>query len=215
MSAARRATALAAGGFTLLEVLMVVLLVGIISSVVVVSVNTGGAERDLPEEAQRLAALLEQASNEAVMQNQEYGLRVTPQGYVFLCLDEKKQRWTGCVDEIFRERELPEGLELRILRPGSIKELPSMAAQKDLEASTAARERQEADGDAATRVTPDLFLLSSGESSAASLEIRVTESPDVHSEVTIDEVGRVSVDGKGGGAPAPDAAPGGDRAGAA
>lgn len=211
MSAPRPRTVRPDRGFTLLEVLMVVLLVGIISSVVVMSVNTSGPERALPEESQRLAALLEQAANEAVMQNQEYGLRVTGQGYVFLCLDEAKQRWTGCADDIFRERELPDGLELRILRPGSIKELPAMAAAREREAGTAARQRQEEEGGEGMRLTPDLFLLSSGESSAASLEIRVTDDPAARSEVSIDEVGRVSLDGKGGGAPAA----GGDRGGPA
>ncbi|HET8731764.1 MAG TPA: type II secretion system minor pseudopilin GspH [Moraxellaceae bacterium] len=186
-----------ARGFTLLEVLMVVLLVGIISSVVVVSVNTSGPERALPEEAQRLAALLEQAGNEAVMQNREYGLRVTPEGYTFLCLNEEKQRWGACPEDIFRERQLPEGLELLIEKPGSLKELPSMAGQNDLAASTAARQRQADESNGKDRQTPDVFLLSSGESSAASLQIRVTDSPDVHSDIIVDEVGRVRIEGLG------------------
>lgn len=178
-------------GFTLLEVLMVVLLVGIMSSVVVLSINTGGAGRQLPEESQRLAALIEQAANEAVMQNQEFGLRVTSEGYGFLCLNEAEQRWDACADEIFRERELPEGLELSLVREGSIESLPSLA---DAEARPA-RQRREEGGE--PTLTPDLFLLSSGESSAARLELRVRDTPEERSEVSIDEVGRVRIEGAG------------------
>lgn len=212
MAATRRPSAFLPQGFTLLEVLMVVLLVGILGSVVVLSVNTSGPERHLPEESARLAALLEQAGNEAVMQNQEYGLRVTGQGYVFLCLDEVKQRWNPCADEVFRARELPEGLELRLVKQGSIKELPSLAVENDAAASSTARERAE-DESPQLRITPDVFMLSSGESSGASLEIRVVETPDVRSEVSIDEMGRVRVDGEGRAADAPPA--GGDDAGPA
>lgn len=200
---ARRHSLPATGGFTLLEVLMVVLVVGILSSVVVLGIGSGGAGRHLPEEGQRLAALLEQAANEAVMQNQEYGLRVTDRGYGFLCLDEAKQRWTGCADDIFRERELPEGLELRLVRAGAIKGLPAEEPSQGGEA----RERKEEEGDE-PRLTPDIFLLSSGETSAASIELRVVEDPDQRSEVSLDEVGRVSLEGAG--APDRDAKEGGD-----
>lgn len=188
---------------------MVVLLVGIISSVVVMSINTSGPERQLPEESARLATLLEQAANEAVMQNQEFGLRVTGQGYVFLCLDEGKQRWKPCADEIFRERELPDGLELHLLRQGSIKDLPRMTTGSASDATSAVRQRQEEEGNGG-RVTPDLFLLSSGESSSGSLELRVTERPDERSEISLDEVGRVQVTGVG--APVGESPGGGDAA---
>jgi len=75
-------------GFTLLELLMVILVVGILSSVVLLNINLGGPERQLPEEAERLSALLALASDEAVMENREYGLKVEAGGYVFLCFSE-------------------------------------------------------------------------------------------------------------------------------
>jgi general secretion pathway protein H len=174
-------------GFTLLEVLMVVLVVGIISSVVMLNVGTGGAERQLREESDRLFALLGQAGSEAVMQNQEFGLRVTEDGYTFLCLDEEKQRWAECRDNIFRAREIPEGLELRLLSQGAQKELPLAEAEPEAAASSSAPREEEGQ-----RLTPDLFLLSSGEVSAASLELRVRESPALRSEIRLDEIGRVT-----------------------
>lgn len=175
-------------GFTLLEVLMVVLLVGIISSVVMLSINSGGEQRQLREESDRLATLLEQASSEAVMQNQEFGLRLTDHGYVFLCLDEAKQRWAACKDEVFRERELADGLEIRMLRQSQLKGLPSSGKADD---------QKDAGEDDGKRLTPDLFLLSSGEASAGSIELRVAATPEVKSEISVDEIGRVRLTGEG------------------
>lgn len=166
-------------GFTLLEVLMVVLLVGILSSVVMLSVGAGGEERGLREESDRLAMLVEQAAMEAVMQNQEIGLRLTGDGYTFLCLDEEKQKWGDCAGDGFRPRVLPEQLELRVVQEADLRGL-----QMDDEEPR----RDEEEG---PRVTPDIFLLSSGEASPARLEIRVREEPELRSELRIDTLGRV------------------------
>lgn len=168
---------------------MVVLVVGIISGVAMLSLNVGGGERYLREESDRLAALLEQAANEAVMQNQEYGLKVTDKGYAFLCLDEAKQRWKPCTNNSsFREREMPEGLVIHLLREGKMT-IP-LQADKEKENSKSAGKDDE------PRINPDVFLLSSGEASPASLEIQVIEKPELKSEIRIDEIGRVSREGE-------------------
>lgn len=160
---------------------MVVLLVGILSSVVMLNIGAGGAERHLREESDRLATLVEQAAMEAVMQSQEFGLRLEEDGYVFLCLNDAKQEWAYCQDPIYRERTLAEGLEVRLLKQGDLKDLPLAANE----------EEERRDDDEGLRLTPDIFLLSSGEASAASLEIRVQESPELRSEISIDAIGRV------------------------
>lgn len=167
-------------GFTLLEVLMVVLLVGVLSSVVMISLGAGGEERGLKEESDRLAVLVEQAAMEAVMQSQEMGLRLTGDGYTFLCLDEQKQQWGECADSIFRARVLPEHLELRLVQAADLRGL-----------QTEEEKPRREDEDEGRRETPDIFLLSSGEASPASLEIRVREEPELRSELRIDTLGRV------------------------
>lgn len=174
------------GGFTLLEVLMVVLLVGVISGIAMLSLSPGGAERKLQDESDRLVTLLQQASDEAVMQNQEYGLKITDSGYLFLCLDEVKQRWNPCKNnQSFREHDMPEGLAIHVLREGRLT-LPVSAENSD----DSAEERQKG-----PRINPDIFLLSSGEASPASLEIQVSDKPDIKQEIRIDELGRVHRDG--------------------
>lgn len=195
MTMTRSAQCFYGRGFTLLEVLMVVLIVGIISGVAMLSLNPGGAERHLQDESDRLAALITQAADEAVMQNQEYGLKVTDKGYYFLCLDEGRQRWKSCPESsIFRERELAEGLEIHVLRGGKIT-LPLLAnAKGDTEGDARPSKSREDEG---PRISPDIFLLSSGEASPSSLEIQVTEKPELKSEIDIDAIGRVSRTGDG------------------
>lgn len=174
-------------GFTLLEVLVVVLLVGIISSIAMLGINAGGDERRLREESDRLVTLLEQVGSEAVMQSQEYGLKITGTGYLFLCLDEIKQRWQVCsTEKSLQEHVLPEGLEIHVLRDSSLT-LP--LSRKDNNGN-----KGEDEEDKGRLVYPDFLLLSSGEASPGSLEILLSERPEIRSEIRIDELGRISRD---------------------
>lgn len=173
-----------ARGFTLLEVLMVVLVVGILSAVVLISMNPGGPERRLEDEAERLASLLELAGNEAVMQNREYGLLLEEDGYRFLCLDDGRQQWQECTgDSLFKPHTLPEGLEARTLDESRVT-LPTTTAR------SGAPDQSMMAG-AVEKLSPDILLLSSGEASPAVVEIRVTEEPSLHIPVSINEIGRV------------------------
>lgn len=174
-------------GFTLLEVLMVVLVVGILSAVVLISLNPGGPERKLGDETERLASLISLASNEAVMQNREYGVRLEQGAYGFLCLDDKSQKWRECVgDSMLKHHVLPDGLEVRALT-GSRMSLPEGEADAE-EPDTL---KEDADKTDAARLTPDVILLSSGEASPVELEIRVIEEPSLRMTVTVDDIGRV------------------------
>ncbi len=176
-------------GFTLLEVLMVVLVVGILSAVVLISLNPGGPERKLGDETERLASLISLASNEAVMQNREYGVRLEQGGYGFLCLDDKSQKWRECVgDSMLKHHVLPDGLEVRALT-GSRMSLPEGEADADAEEQDPLKE--DADKTDAARLIPDVILLSSGEASPVELEIRVIEEPSLRMTVIVDDIGRV------------------------
>ena len=172
-------------GFTLLELLMVILVVGILSSVVLLNINLGGPERQLPEEAERLSALLALASDEAVMENREYGLKVEAGGYVFLCFSEDTQRWRPCAGRLFAAHMLPEGLELRLLTESRLR-LPQKPA--DARPLTAGENAAEDDS---IRIEPDLLLLSSGEATPVELELRLSDDPSRRLTLRLDEIGRV------------------------
>ncbi len=96
-------------GFTLLEVLVVLVIIGVMVSFAVLSFK--GDDRGLEDEARRLQALIVMTGQEAVMQGRELALEFTPDGYDFLAYD--GEQWQALADdEILRQRELPDGLTL-------------------------------------------------------------------------------------------------------
>jgi general secretion pathway protein H len=104
-----------AAGFTLLEVLVVIVIIGILTSMAVISVNVLGGDHEMQEEASRLQAILLQAREDAVLQSRDIGMRVDTTSYDFLEYDGRVERWrTVENDPLLRERSLPEGLRLSL-----------------------------------------------------------------------------------------------------
>ncbi|MFN8604462.1 MAG: type II secretion system minor pseudopilin GspH [Candidatus Binatia bacterium] len=105
-----------ASGFTLLEVLVVVVIIGIITSVAVISVHVLGGDHEMQQEADRLAALLGQAREDAMLHGRDLGLRIDGNGYDFLRYDSRLERWQLVADDlVLRERTLPDGLVLDLI----------------------------------------------------------------------------------------------------
>jgi len=94
-------------GFTLLEVMVVVIIIGIVISFAVLSINSD--DKTLDEEARRLQALINLTSQEAVLQSKELALQFNEDGYEFLAFDGEK--WQAIADdEILRSRKLPDNV---------------------------------------------------------------------------------------------------------
>ena len=99
------------GGFTLLEVLVVIVIIGIITSMAVVSTGVLGGDHQMDEEARRLQAVITQAREDAMLEGRDVGLRLDVRGYDFLRYDGRQERWDLVADDpLLRERTLPEGL---------------------------------------------------------------------------------------------------------
>ncbi len=140
-------------GFTLLELMVVLVIIGVILSFV--SLSPGGDSRaeQMQREAQRLVALLGMASEEAVLRSEQLAVRFGENEYEFLIL--RGGLWqTLDDDEILRLRELPKGIELRLELDENPP--PGLSAE-DAEA-------------------PQVFLLSSGEMTPFALTLSARES---------------------------------------
>lgn len=98
-------------GFTLLEILIVVLLIAITASFAVVSLNRD-VDRLAQLEARRLAGLIDQLRDESVITGKAYALEVLSdeRAYRFLVAAEGWQPITG--DSLMRQRVIPEPLSL-------------------------------------------------------------------------------------------------------
>ena len=100
-------------GFTLIEVMVVMVLIGIITSFAVLSVGGGSRDR-LAEEGQRLAALLELHQQEAILRGEVRGIRFTRNGYTLLSQNDRGEWQAPMADTLLIRRDLPDDLALSL-----------------------------------------------------------------------------------------------------
>lgn len=194
-----------AAGFTLLEVLVVVFLIGIVLSLAVLSVGHN-EDRVLKDEARRLAALLELARQESIVESLEMALAIDDRSYSFQMFD--GQNWLPVADDpILRARELPDEMELEVEIEGQLAEMMKKAADATAAAQakqdepaadgkeTAADEnadRKRAERDKADKNVMRIFLLSSGEMTPFEIIVRYVNREDGYT-VTGNAIGEIAV----------------------
>jgi general secretion pathway protein H len=106
-------------GFTLIEMLVVVLIIGILCVGMLLSVNITGRDADLERESERLTQLVNYAREQAEVQTREYGLLAQADGYQFLAFDVRLGVWHSVQDDDgLRARKLPVGLTLKLVVEG-------------------------------------------------------------------------------------------------
>jgi general secretion pathway protein H len=109
----------AARGFTLVEVLVIVVIVGLLAAGIVLSVGTTGRDRELEREGERLAALMNYVREQAELQTREFGLQVREDGYQFTRFDPRLDTWAEPPDDdVLRERKLPGGVRAQLTVEG-------------------------------------------------------------------------------------------------
>lgn len=102
-----------ARGFTLLELLVVVALVGILTGTVVLAIRGADAEQRLKGAAEQLAYRLELARHFALQRNREWGLYVDEEGLRFAEFDPEQSEWVRQSQRPFGALTVDEGIEIR------------------------------------------------------------------------------------------------------
>lgn len=153
MRRGRAAACVGSRGFTLLELLVVVLLIGLLVSIAVLGIQ-GRSQREIQEqEARRLLERMDLAREEAVLRAQSLGIRFEPGGYYFMTL--RQDSWSRHQGKrMFQARELPEGLRLEVDIDGLD---IALAEDDDDEGGDTSKE----DGSESKR--PQVFFLAGGE----------------------------------------------------
>lgn len=160
-------------GFTLLELLVVVVIVAILFTYTTLAIRSDSAEDIIKKEAQRMERLIELALEESILRGEEYGLEIYLDGYRFLRRPEAL--WEPISnDKILRERELPNDMEMEFRLEETDIELGKASAVKKYMAEESALSASLADttlGDdendseleTKNQTKPQIFLMSSGE----------------------------------------------------
>jgi general secretion pathway protein H len=106
-------------GFTLVEMLVVVVIIGILAVSMVLSLGDTGRDRAMEQERDRLTALISYVREQGALQTLEYGLHLTPSGYRFTVYDNRNNAWVQeDLDDILRPRTLPDGLSFTLVLEG-------------------------------------------------------------------------------------------------
>ncbi len=144
----------AARGFTLVEIMVVVLIIGIMAAGVTLMTSVAHGDRELEQERDRILALTDYLRDQAALQNREFGMRCFQGGYEFLVFEPRSGLWERySSDDVLRQRKLPPGLEMTVTIEGRPIVLPKEEQQPD-------------------ELAPQVMLYSSGELNLFQLTIR-------------------------------------------
>ena len=160
---------LRASGFTLLEMLVVLIIVGVIVGGAMISISDPGIDK-IREERQRLMALVELAQEEAILQSRDVGIGFWRDGYAFFqptgTLNEAGEAvWAQLEDDdTLHQRNLISGMQLHLKLEGI-----------------------EAVMDAVPVNRPQVAILSSGE--ITPFELKLTFDDDLQTGFSVDALG--------------------------
>ena len=146
-------------GFTLIEIMVVMLIIGIMTAGLVLSISVAHGDRPLDQERDRILGLTDYMREQAALQSREYGMRCFQGGYEFLVYNHDPQNpanglWQRLDDDpMMRARHLPQGLELTLAVDGRKIVLPKEDVKAD-------------------ELAPQVLLYSSGELNLFELTLR-------------------------------------------
>ena len=146
-------------GFTLLELLVVVVIAGILFTYTTLAIRGDSPEDIIKQEAQRFERLVQLALEEAILRGEEYAIEVHLDSYRFL--HSIQGQWLPVTDDkILRDRLLPLDMELEM----QLEDTEIVIKLGDTAASDQTSEADEAsEDDKKAKNEPQVFLLSSGE----------------------------------------------------
>lgn len=167
-----RAVPAAASGFTLLEMVVVILVVGILVTFAMLSIGNRPMEDKLENEARRMQAITQLAAEESEAKSVELGLRFSETGYRLLAVNDQTKLWEDYEkDGSLRRRVLAEPVHVSLRVDG--RPIQLLPEQPPL---TEEQEKKEKDSFSPTaaakkKLEPQVLLLSSGEMSPFALDL--------------------------------------------
>lgn len=169
------------GGFTLIEILVVLIIIGVVLTFATLSVNPSSSSDRLDTESQRLLALSQAAADDAILYGQTIGIQLTRHGYQFLVLGPAGWKTINDPDSPLRPRRLDDDIHIDRVqvtdedrRDGSDNSTSSddIALPASVVAPDSSSDSSGSDDDKDETVPrPDALFLSSGELLPFNLEV--------------------------------------------
>ncbi|KAA1174023.1 type II secretion system protein GspH [Marinobacter salinexigens] len=153
-------------GFTLIEILVVLIIVGLLAALAVFSMGGSSQQREMENQIRELYLLMQTASEQAVMNNLEMGLKLTETGYRFVAFQDQTGDWKGSGERIFQARSFPEWM---VVTQFIESDAPRLASSED-------------------ELLPDVVFFSSGETTPFELEFTLGTGSDYMHVIASDGV---------------------------
>ncbi|WP_320158971.1 type II secretion system minor pseudopilin GspH [Marinobacter litoralis] len=144
-------------GFTLIEILVVLIIVGLLASLAVFSMGGSSQQRELESHVRELYLLMQTASEQAVLNNLELGLLLEEDGYQFVAFQDESGEWKPSGERLFHQRTLPEWLSLTQFVES---DAPRLSSSED-------------------KLRPTIVFFSSGESTPFEIEFTLASDSDL------------------------------------
>ncbi|MEZ5573984.1 MAG: prepilin-type N-terminal cleavage/methylation domain-containing protein [Halioglobus sp.] len=170
-------------GFSLLELLVALIVVVLVTTLVNLSVSSGGQDIRIKTLVYELADVASYALDEAQMNGLDYGLLLEEEAqagetiYTFSWLEHRIDGWNEPLSgkEVFARRSMPPGVSLELeLEDAPVVEFSLEDANKDI-------------------ITPQVVLYASGETTAGAINVRDIASGDLLWRIEWDLLGRFDV----------------------
>ena len=187
------------GGFTLIELMMVMVLLGLVVGIAVATMGGGGQSRELVNETNRLHAVLKMASEEAIFSNSEIGFSIDNSGYEFLQYQEKERKWVNAEKPFLKSHTFPEWLTTDFAREGDeIKLKDEKASENSMSSMGLSWDTGDDDKDgkgdkekSGKLKRPQVMLLSSGEVTPFKLGLQFKDDSDTRIEIVGEAGGNI------------------------
>jgi general secretion pathway protein H len=161
-------------GFTLVEVMLVMLLIGLLATTVVMNFSGESREERLAKEAERFQQIFQFVAETAMLKQQEWGLYVQADQYGFLYYSNEDAKWAPADEPAsLRAHKLPQDIVLTLELEGLPGAETNLLSQLDWQLD----DEEQPEAETKIPVLPQVFILSSGEISP--FQLLLTETSDL------------------------------------
>lgn len=171
-------------GFTLLELLAVIVIIGIIVTFASLSIGNRALDDRLEAESKRIEQLLRLAEDEADLKGVAIGMVFSKDGYRFLAADTSRNWVDYAQSGILRSRPLLQPFFVELRMEGRL--IPPLPAASETEAPRAGEAEDES-----KKLKPHVLLLPGGQMTPFTLDLKAPNYPS-YFRIEGDLLGRVT-----------------------